>query len=446
MAPPARDAGVLVRRLGHDRDRLKTFVQLFLAGAVLAEDDVSAALDPLTVTQLESARIIGRTPDGLRATIRIGWCDEVPVVSDWQDRRPISANHVTGIGGSSLTLSDLTVRHRDVDALDIGTGGGVQAMLASGHARRVVGTDVNPRALRLASISAALNGAGNLEWRRGSFFQPVHGEHFDLVTVNPPFVISPDHTYVFRDGGETGDAVSRQAVTGAASSLRPGGWATVLCNWIPTASTPDDWATSVRAWLAGANCDAWILRYRSDDPVSYAATWLGQIETRSPRHFDAAMDRWLAYDRELGIETIVTGAVILRRRHQPGATVWADDMPQGPSGPAGEQIDRVFEARCDLAHIDDERMWDQVLVPLPGTTVDQTLRRQPDSYSAAPAHIRLEPGMGIAVPVNVAALPVVLALDGKHSLRQLSTGEENRDEVVTVARSLVANGIVGWRR
>jgi methylase of polypeptide subunit release factors len=30
-------------------------------------------------------------------------------------------------------------------------------------------------------------------------FAPVAGERFDLVVANPPFVISPDSSFVFRD-------------------------------------------------------------------------------------------------------------------------------------------------------------------------------------------------------------------------------------------------------
>src|SRR5438270_327403 len=78
-------------------------------------------------------------------------------------------------------------------ALDVGTGSGVQALLAARHAREVVATDVNPRALAYAELNAALNGFTNLECRAGSMFEPVAGETFDLITCNAPFVVSPEN-------------------------------------------------------------------------------------------------------------------------------------------------------------------------------------------------------------------------------------------------------------
>ena len=58
-------------------------------------------------------------------------------------------------------------------ALDLGTGCGIQALLAAKHAERVVATDVNPRALGFAAFNAALNGIETIELRDGSGFDPV---------------------------------------------------------------------------------------------------------------------------------------------------------------------------------------------------------------------------------------------------------------------------------
>src|SRR5206468_8352084 len=97
---------------------------------------------------------------------------------------------VTGVNAASRTLATLTVRRPVERALDIGTGSGVEALLTTRHAAHVVATDVNPRALRLAELSARLSGV-SLELREGSLFEPVEEERFDLIVANPPFVISP---------------------------------------------------------------------------------------------------------------------------------------------------------------------------------------------------------------------------------------------------------------
>ena len=84
---------------------------------------------------------------------------------------------------------------------------------------------MNARALAYAKFNAALNGVGNVETRLGSFFEPVDGEQFDLVVANPPYVVSPESAYLFRDGGLRGDAVSEHVVRHAPASLAPGAFA-----------------------------------------------------------------------------------------------------------------------------------------------------------------------------------------------------------------------------
>src|SRR6266516_964738 len=79
-------------------------------------------------------------------------------------------------------VASLTPRLRVERALDVGTGSGVQALLAARHARHVVATDVNARALAYTELNAALNGLTNIDCRQGGFLEPVAGERFDLVT------------------------------------------------------------------------------------------------------------------------------------------------------------------------------------------------------------------------------------------------------------------------
>src|SRR6185295_16402497 len=121
------------------------------------------------------------------------------VASDLPDDEGLHPDHVAGMHRPSVTLADLTVRRHVARALDMGTGCGIQALLAAQHAELVVATDVNERALAFADLNAALNDLDNVETRAGSFFEPVEGETFELVVSNPPYVISPEIAYVFRD-------------------------------------------------------------------------------------------------------------------------------------------------------------------------------------------------------------------------------------------------------
>jgi methylase of polypeptide subunit release factors len=451
IAPDHFEAAVLARRL--DSPRLSTLVMLFLAGAAVPEPEAADAVQPLAVEDLIDAGLLTRTGDWLQAAVRVGWCDGLLVCHDWHDGRAAHREDVVGVAQASLTLADLTVRLPGVDALDVGTGGGVQAFLATRHAKTVTGTDINSRALDLAALGAALNDLHSLVWREGSMLEPVGDDTFDLITVNPPFIISPDNSLMWRDAAQSGavGGLCQVLLSEVARRLRPDGWASMLASWIHDAD--GDWSIPVRSWLAGSGCDAWVLRFSSQDPLGYAHTWLAQTE-HSSKGFTSALDRWLTYYEEHHIDALATGAIILHRTDT-GSQVWVDEMPASPTGEAGEQIQRAFSQRNRLSHlVDRNRLLDEVLAPLPGTTLDQTLHRHDGAYRPAPSQLWVQPGLTIGAAASPAALPVFLELDGERTLRNLvknaveTTGfdaHEVQHETLATAVRLVELGLVDWR-
>ncbi len=250
---------------------------------------------------------------------------------------PADPAHVLGAGGASLTLARITPRRAVGSTLDLGCGAGVQALHAARHSGHIVATDTNPRALAHTALSAALSGvpAGLIEVRAGSLFEPVAGQAFDLIVSNPPFVISPDQRFSYRDAGLTGDELSRTVLRGAAAHLAPGGLAAVLVNWLDVAG--QDWRDRVTGWVSDTGVNAWIVARDRQPVADYAATWLRDAQVPDGPEFDTAMDQWLDAFDEWGAEAVGFGWVVLAA---PGRAA----APTPDAHPGGERPRRARRA------------------------------------------------------------------------------------------------------
>jgi Methyltransferase small domain len=93
-------------------------------------------------------------------------------------------DQVMPIGLDSRRLAHCTSRRPVRSALDLCTGSGIHALLASAHAAQVIAVDINPRAAR-AHFNTWASGIANLEIAVSDLFDAVRGKRFDLITANP---------------------------------------------------------------------------------------------------------------------------------------------------------------------------------------------------------------------------------------------------------------------
>jgi release factor glutamine methyltransferase len=78
--------------------------------------------------------------------------------------------------------------------LDLGTGSGAIA-LSLAHERprwAITAVDVSSAALDVALQNARLLKLAHIQWRLGSWFDPVPGERFHLIIANPPYLAATD--------------------------------------------------------------------------------------------------------------------------------------------------------------------------------------------------------------------------------------------------------------
>lgn len=146
------------------------------------------------------------------------------------------ADAVMGAGETTAILWQAARPRHGIDsALDLGCGAGTLALLLAAHARRVVGADINARAVSMARFNAGLNRIENAEFRAGDLYSPVDGERFDLIVSQPPYYPRRADTdlgdLTFLHGGERGDEIAQRVVAGVPGHLASSGRALVFSSW-----------------------------------------------------------------------------------------------------------------------------------------------------------------------------------------------------------------------
>ncbi len=108
-------------------------------------------------------------------------------------------------------------------AVDLGCGAGPGAVLLARAlpGAEILAVDINPAALRLARINAALADAPVITCR-SDLLGDVDG-HFDLVVANPPYLVDPASRAYRHGGGPLGAELSLDIVRAACDRLAPGG-------------------------------------------------------------------------------------------------------------------------------------------------------------------------------------------------------------------------------
>ncbi|HEY6030877.1 MAG TPA: class I SAM-dependent methyltransferase [Gaiellaceae bacterium] len=407
----ARDLPVHLRRLDGDERPLALLVRLFLLDAGADPDAAERALGD-GLAALQALALVEEADGVVRGTVRVTPCDELLIASDFP-RPDAPPDHVASVHRPSGTLSSLTVRRPVRRALDVGTGNGIQALLLASHAEHVVATDVNERALAFAAFNAELNGIGNVELRRGSFLEPVEGERFGVAVANPPYVISPETEFVFRDSGLGRDRVSEELVRAFPSVLEEGAFGTVMISWIRAGG---DAAAAPRRWVGDGGCDAWLFHTAFHDALTSAASW---NRGAAGEELEQRLDRWLDYYREERIEGIAYGTLVLRRRADGGGWFRSVEVPDGPRDAGGAHVELLFRNQDALAGLDDEALLERVALVCPHTVFEHANRSGPGGWTTVEAALAVRGGIAFRAPLDAPSAALVAELHPSRRVREV---------------------------
>ena len=422
-----QDLEVVYRRVKTDSP-YNILVRLFWLGRAVSESVLREQLPRLDLEELEAIGMLSRRDGAVRANAKLAPYHELLMASDFEPgiHKDLPPDHVLGVSAASLTLASLTVRRKIAMALDLGTGAGIQAFLAARHANRVIGTDTNPRALNFARFNALLNDINNVEWRQGSLYEPVAEHQFDLIVCNPPFVISPESRFAFRDTDLPGDGISENLLRGVGSRLTEGGYCCMLFNWHH--QSDDDWEARPRAWVADSGCDCLLICFKSTDPLTYAADWLQTSVGQNSPDYGRFLDEWMAYYDKMGIKHISAGTMIMRRRSAQKNWFRAHSIGAGRyRGSGGDQIERIFAAEDLLQSLDgDRQLLDQRLVFDSDHRLQHELCVEDGRWVLRTEHLYASEGIPFAGNVDVHIMELLAGCDGRRTLGAVVTAVADR--------------------
>lgn len=404
--------------LAGQQDELATLIRLFILQEEVSPEAARFLLD-------DAADFLEQTEHGFRALVDIrpygseddgasGWAvaDLTPGLDT--ATTPTRRDYVLGLSSASTTLAQMTMRTPVGSALDLGTGCGVQSLHLSRHANRVVATDVNARALKLARVTAELSGA-DVDFRQGSLFEPVPGEKFDLIISNPPYVMSPpsESRLMYRETNFSGDELLQAILREGPRHLNPGGSIQLLVNWAVVEGQP--WEDRIRGWVEGNGMDLFVIERERMDKFSYIELWLADAGLAGSDEWIYAYDRWLKYFEDLGIEEVGMGWLLMTDAQRATPHVRIESWPYAVQQPVGEVFARHREA-VDAATLP----LDDLLASRP-RIVDVTQETFGEPGAADPEYIVLRQSTGLrrAMKVDTVLAAVLGSLDGDLTVGQV---------------------------
>lgn len=341
---------------------------------------------------------------------------------------------------SANFLRLMTMRDPVNTTLDLGCGCGIHALFAARHSDTVVATDISSRAIAYTRFNAMLNDISNIEYREGNLFAPVSGQTFDLIISNPPFVISPSESFVYRDNAMELDTFCGVLVGEAPAYLNDGGYLQMLCEWVEVDGEP--WQERIAGWIRG--CDAWILHTAPIAPTAYVQQRNSDISIDGEQ--SGAPEGWAAYFDKHRVRAVHPGVLTLRRRN---AENWihVQNLPGDVVAPAGQAVIDGIEAVDFLEACDDDSLLDALL-----TLAEQLSAEQMESDGKVTGiYLKLNNALATDAEIDGPVAAFLNLFGGQRTVRDCikefaattdADAKQLQNDLLTIIRVFVSRGFL----
>lgn len=230
-------------------DPIDNLITLFIDGQQVSVDLIAKQISSGFVDAAIDMGLVETSSGFLKSPFCLFPCYGKYFVTD-QAAKNTAINQVMFLWGESFILGGFVKRGTRRRAIDLGTGSGIHAILASDHSARVVAADVSPRALSFTAFNAALNNTSNVDRVISDLLDSIDGS-CDLLLANVPY--APDTAAKagdnFWSGGIDGVDLLRRVVEALPARLDKDGTAHI------NSLFPNPPGTRIKdhfdAWLGG---------------------------------------------------------------------------------------------------------------------------------------------------------------------------------------------------
>jgi methylase of polypeptide subunit release factors len=196
--------------------------------------------------------------------------------------------------------------------LEIGTGSGMGALVASRCSHHVWATDINERAILYTRFNCLLNQASNVTALVGDMYEPVAGMRFDRIASHPPFEPPLKKSMIYSVGAGDGEGLIAKVVAGAHDHLNPSG--RLYCLVMGTDREKENFHERAERWLGekAGDCDLALFVVQTMRPDEYALDHIrgGNVDP-------GMLSIWESFYHRLEASSVIFGHLVIERRAEP---------------------------------------------------------------------------------------------------------------------------------
>ena len=298
---------IYINRCLNEDTPLNIAIKLFQLSLQLPFAKVEKLFNSEEIDILLKTGVLLKTDKTYLSTVDIFPCMGMYIATDQRFSGINAPDSVYYLGLDSYNLARGMINDPVDSSLDLCTGSGVQAILASTFSKKVTGVDINPRALNFASFNAMLNQRDNVEFVRGDLYDAVKGKSFDRIYVNPPFVPSPERECLFRDGSPTGEDVLMRVLKELPVYLKNNGLCQVTTLLV---LTDEDYNEKLTRWIPSEGVHILTLANNYQDVLPYI---FNHMDFSSPYpQYSQKLLSWFDSYNNCGIKKLAEGLINIK--------------------------------------------------------------------------------------------------------------------------------------